>query len=94
MDRIAKFNTGGCHLFGHFVQSRIIEIEDLETLQQYVNRQPLEISVDQPGQYIVKYKNNVLGYGVADGGRLKSQFPKGDWPFEVIVAEKDVSEDE
>ena len=88
MDRVGKFNTGGCHMFGHYAQDKVITIEDLETLQKFVNREPLEIPVDVPGQYIVKYKNNVLGYGVADKGRLKSQFPKGDWPFEVIVKDK------
>jgi 16S rRNA (cytosine1407-C5)-methyltransferase len=85
MDRGAKLNTGGCHIFGQRAQSRIVEIADLQTLEKYLNRKPLEITVEKPGQYIVKYKNNILGYGVADDGRLKSQFPRGDWPFEVNI---------
>lgn len=84
MDYGGKLNTGGCHLFGPHAKRMIVELPDLETLEKFVNRGPLDIVVEATGQHIVKYKNCIIGYGVADGGRLKSQFPKGDWPFKLV----------
>jgi len=84
MDRSCKLNSGGVHLLGHYAQRMIVEIDDLATLHKYVNRETLDIPAELPGQYIVKYKGCVIGYGVADNGRLKSQFPKAGWPFDLI----------
>ena len=84
MDRSCKLNSGGVHLLGHYAQRMIVEIDDLATLHKYVNRETLDIPAELPGQYIVKYKGCVIGYGVADKGRLKSQFPKAGWPFDLI----------
>jgi NOL1/NOP2/sun family putative RNA methylase len=83
MDYGGKLNTGGCHLFGHLAQRMVVELPDLEVLNKFVNREPLDIPVEQNGQHIVKYKNIVIGYAIAENGRLKSQFPKGDWPFQL-----------
>ncbi|RMF60494.1 MAG: NOL1/NOP2/sun family putative RNA methylase [Calditrichaeota bacterium] len=77
----AKFNTAGSHIIGQHAQKNVIELTDLEVLEKFVNREPLDIGVDSTGQMIVKYKGLVIGYGVADKGKLKSQFPKGEWPF-------------
>ena len=84
MDHASKLNTNGCHLLGKHVKQMTLDLPDLPTLQQYVNREPLEIAVEERGQYLISYQNNILGYGVADKGQLKSQFPKGDWPFDVL----------
>lgn len=83
MDYGAKLNTGGCHLFGHLAGKRVVELPDLSTLEKFANRQPLDIFPQESGQYIVKYKNCMIGYGIVDEGRLKSQFPRGDWPFRL-----------
>ncbi|MCB0291693.1 MAG: hypothetical protein KDH97_15660, partial [Calditrichaeota bacterium] len=84
MDHASKLNTNGCHLLGKHVKQMTLDLPDLPTLQQYVNREPLEIAVEERGQYLITYQNNILGYGVADRGQLKSQFPKGDWPFDLL----------
>ncbi len=83
LDYGAKLNTGGCHIIGQHARKKVIALEDLKTVEQFVNRQPLDIPVDGKGQYIVTYHQLVLGYGLADKGRLKSQFPKGEWPFQL-----------
>ena len=90
MDRGCKLNSNGVQLLGQYANRMIVDIDDLATLDKYVNREPLDISVDLPGQYIVKYNGSVIGYGVADKGQLKSQFPKADWPFSL--AEPQISE--
>ncbi|MEZ4762100.1 MAG: hypothetical protein R3C26_02485 [Calditrichia bacterium] len=77
-------------LLGQYANRMIVDIDDLATPSINTNREPLDISVDLPGQYIVKYNGSVIGYGVADKGQLKSQFPKADWPFSL--AEPQISE--
>lgn len=84
MDRGAKFTTLGCHLLGHHAKRMTLEIADLSILERFVNREALDIPTDNKGQYIVKHGGLILGYGLADKGNLKSQFPKGDWPFQLI----------
>ena len=84
-DRGARFNTIGAHLFGQHAQNFVVNISDLETLEKYANRDKLDIPVNGRGQVIVKYKDLVIGYGYSDSGYLKSQFPKGDWEFKVVV---------
>ncbi len=79
----AKFNTPGCHLLGRHARQHVVEIDHLETLEKFVNREITNIPVDSSGQTIVKYNQLVIGYGVADRGRLKSQFPKGEWRFRL-----------
>jgi 16S rRNA (cytosine1407-C5)-methyltransferase len=84
MDYGGKLNTGGCHLFGHLAQRMVLELPDMETLNKFVNREALDIRMENNGQHIVKYKNIVIGYAIAENGQLKSQFPKGDWPFQLL----------
>jgi NOL1/NOP2/fmu family ribosome biogenesis protein len=62
----------------------VIDLPDLAELEKFVNREPMTIEVDYPGQYIVTYKGNAIGYGIADNGQLKSQFPKAEWPFSLV----------
>ncbi len=84
MDRGCKLNSGGAHLLGQHARRMIVDLPDLPTLEKFVNREPLDIPAVLPGQYIVQYNGCVIGYGVADHGRLKSQFPKGEWPFRLV----------
>lgn len=93
MDRGAKLTTEGCHLIGQHAQQHVIDIEDLPTLQRFVNREEVDIPVEGKGQIIVRYRGCVIGYGLADGGRLKSQFPKAEWPFRLVDPEQAASKD-
>lgn len=80
----AKFTTGGVHLFGEYARNNVIELSCLEELEKFVNREPLDIKANEKGQRIIKYKNCLIGYGLAIDGILKSQFPKGEWPFKLV----------
>lgn len=84
----AKLTTGGVHLLGSRVRQNVFEISGLEELERFVNREPTGIKLDGKGQVIVKYKDCIIGYGLADNGALKSQFPKGNWPFKLLTEPK------
>ncbi len=84
MDRGCKLNSGGVHLLGRYAKRMVIDLPDLAELEKFVNREPMTIEVNYPGQYIVTYKGNAIGYGIADNGQLKSQFPKAEWPFSLV----------
>jgi len=77
----AKLTTEGCHLWGVWAQKNTLQLLDPESLEKFVNREAISITVEQKGQIIIRYKNIVIGYGITDNGLLKSQFPKGEWPF-------------
>ncbi len=81
MDRGAKFSTEGCHLFGAMAKQMVVELPDLESLERFVNRETLDLTVKGRGQVIVKYRNCPIGYGICEGERLRSSFPKAEWPF-------------
>lgn len=81
MTQAAKFTTEGTHLFGNSIRDNIIELSDLETLGDFVNRRDLKISTGSKFQIIVKYNGLTIGYGLGDNGKFKSQFPKAEWPF-------------
>ncbi|MBN2364830.1 MAG: NOL1/NOP2/sun family putative RNA methylase [Calditrichaeota bacterium] len=83
MTQIGKLTTEGVHLFGKFSARNRIDLNSVKELEEFVNRNPLSISDDLRGQIIVSYKNLLIGYGLTDGGNLKSQFPKAEWPFKL-----------
>nr|NIW79061.1 hypothetical protein [Calditrichia bacterium] len=87
MTQAAKLNTTGAQILGEFVQKHLVELDDLKTLEKFINRDGLDILVDNSGQFVVKYKECGIGYGIAENGRLKSQFPKAEWPFELSESE-------
>lgn len=85
MTQGAKFTTGGVHLLGEHARQNVVELQHLEDLERYVNREPMDLTVEGRGQIVVKYKDCIIGYGLADAGVLKSQFPKGQWLFEFVA---------
>ncbi|NIW78504.1 MAG: NOL1/NOP2/sun family putative RNA methylase, partial [Calditrichae bacterium] len=62
MTQGAKFTTGGVHLLGYEAKQNIIELNFLEELERFVNREPTKIAVSGKGQIIVTYKNCIIGY--------------------------------
>ncbi|HQV30651.1 MAG TPA: hypothetical protein PKV71_02200, partial [Calditrichia bacterium] len=84
LDRVVKLNSGGTHLLGPYAKRSVVELPDLESLQKYVNREELDLDLAHPGQHIIRYKGMTMGYGILDKGKFKSQFPKGEWPFELV----------
>lgn len=88
MTQGAKFTTGGVHLFGYQARANIVELPGLEELEKFVNREAMDISSEGKGQIIVKYNDCIIGYALADKGMLKSQFPKGQWPFKLLAERK------
>ncbi len=84
MRQIGKLTTEGVHLFGEFARKNVLELADLKAVEQFVNRQPLELNGDFHTQVMVQYKGLSIGYGLAEEGRLKSQFPKAEWPFRLL----------
>jgi NOL1/NOP2/sun family putative RNA methylase len=81
MDYIGKFTTEGTHLFGDFAGKNVVFLEDGSRAGKYVNREVLDITCEGQHQQLVKFKNMTLGYGLAEGEKLKSQFPKAGWLF-------------
>lgn len=87
LTQAAKLTTEGTHLFGEFAVSNVLEIPDFSLLHKFVNRQDLELTIEGNGQVIVKWKGIPVGYGLADERRLRSQFPKAGWPFQLLSHE-------
>ncbi len=87
MNQGAKFTTEGAQLMGAGATKMVVELPDLPTLERFVNRETVDILVEGKGQVLVKFNGLVIGYGLAEGGRLKSQFPKAEWPFQVVPRE-------
>jgi len=85
MNQGAKFTTEGAQLMGHHATRMIVELPDLKTLEQFVNRAAVDVAVSGKGQVLVSYNGLVIGYGLADNGHLKSQFPKAEWPFQLVL---------
>ncbi len=88
MTHTAKLTTEGSHLLGSHAIKSYVDLPDLETLEKFVNREVLQTDEDGHFQTLVRYKNITIGYGLSDQGKLKSQFPKGDWPFRIIYEDK------
>ncbi|MGH1364500.1 MAG: NOL1/NOP2/sun family putative RNA methylase [Calditrichia bacterium] len=93
MDRGMKLSTEGCHLLGDLVEKAIIDLPDLATVEQFVNRHPIDTETEGRGQVLIRYNKCVIGYGIYEGTTIKSQFPKGDWQFSVTPKEDLPSED-
>ena len=83
LTQAAKLTTEGTHLFGEFATSNVLEISDPGLLQKFVNREEVELTIGGNGQVMVIWEGIPIGYGLADDGRLKSQFPKAGWPFQL-----------
>ena len=86
MSQGAKFTTEGAQLLGNRARKMVLDVPDLETLEAFVNRAEVPLTVEGKGQVLVRYRGLIMGYGIADEGRLKSQFPKSEWPFRLMPA--------
>lgn len=84
----AKLTTEGCHLWGMQARRMSIQLPDLATVEKFVNRGVLDVTAPGKGQAVVRYKNLILGYGTIESGKLKSQFPRADWPFSLTDVRK------
>ncbi len=83
LTHIGKLTTEGVHLFGANAQGNTIELNNPDDLENFVNRLELSAPDGVNGQVMVTYKGLLIGYGLADGRKLKSQFPKAEWPFKI-----------
>jgi NOL1/NOP2/sun family putative RNA methylase len=84
MTQAAKFSTEGAQLFGIAAGKNILDIPDLTTLENFVNRGDMNIETEGNFQMLVKHRDLIIGYGLADNGKFKSQFPKAEWPFRLV----------
>ncbi len=84
LKQAAKLTTGGAHLLGPYATRQVVDLPDLASVQGFVNRQPLNLTVEGRGQVLVRYRGSMIGYGLVEAGRLKSQFPKAEWPFHLV----------
>ena len=87
MSQGAKFTTEGAQLLGHHATKMVVDLPDFATLEKFVNREALDVPVAGKGQVLVRYNGLIIGYGLADNGQLKSQFPKAEWPFRLTAVE-------
>jgi NOL1/NOP2/sun family putative RNA methylase len=83
MTHIGKLTTEGIHLFGTEVSKNFIHLETLPDLENFVNRLPLNNGSSCTNQVAVKFQELPIGYGLVEENRIKSQFPKVEWPFQI-----------
>ena len=74
--------TEGAHLFGHLATDNTIELNDLEEMERYVNRESITIPIGDRFQVLVRYSGAAIGHGLSRSGRLLSRFPRTGWRFE------------
>ena len=86
MSHAGRLTTEGTHFLGNNCTQNIIELPDLISLEKFVNRQELDLPCEGQAQQIVRYQGITMGYGLSDKGKLKSQFPKAEWPFCLSVS--------
>lgn len=84
-----ELTTEGVQFFGERMSRNILEIEDLKTLERFVNREKPQPPCPGSGQVAVRYRGLTFGYGMAARGFLKSRFPKGPWPIRLLPQEKE-----
>ena len=81
MTQIGKLTTEGIHFFGNLLQKNRVELENLSQLEDFVNRRSLEVQCEGKNQLAFSYRAIPIGYGLEEQGKIKSQFPKAEWPF-------------
>jgi NOL1/NOP2/sun family putative RNA methylase len=84
LTQTAKFTTEGAQLFGTVAKKNVLDFPDLPTLENFVNRKDLNMQTDANFQIMVKHQELIIGYGLAENGKFKSQFPKAEWPFRLV----------
>ena len=84
MTHIAKLTTEGVQLLGNDMIENILTLDDLAQLQLFVNREVMNIQSAGKLQTVLAYRDLIIGYGLIDNGKLKSQFPKAEWPFTLM----------
>ena len=83
MTHIGKLTTEGIHLLGPHIRDHREDVEDIAMIEDFVNRRDLPLEIEGRNQIAVYYRQLPIGYGLALEGRLKSQFPKAEWPFKL-----------
>ena len=83
LTQIGKLTTEGIHLFGKLIKKNQINLDHLGQLEDVVNRRNLNLPVQGKNQQAFFYRNIPIGYGLAEDGKIKSQFPKAEWPFNL-----------
>jgi len=78
----ALLTTEGAHLFGHLATSRLLHLPDLQSLEKYLNRDPLPSPLANSRQVLVCFENAAIGHALSQDGRLLSRFPRAAWRFE------------
>jgi hypothetical protein len=81
MTHIAKLTTEGVHFLGDHISANKLNLQNLSQLEAFVNRNTMDIFSPGNLQTALFYRDIAIGYGLTDDGKLKSQFPKAEWPF-------------
>lgn len=83
LTQIGKLTTEGVHFFGNHIKKNRVDLEDLLQVEDFVNRHHLQIPMAGDNQLAFYYKEIPIGYGLAEDNKVKSQFPKAEWPFHL-----------
>jgi NOL1/NOP2/sun family putative RNA methylase len=84
LTQAAKLTTEGAQLFGTAAGKNVLDLPDLPTLENFVNRKDINMQTDANFQVMIKHRELIIGYGLAENGKFKSQFPKAEWPFRLV----------
>jgi 16S rRNA (cytosine1407-C5)-methyltransferase len=82
--------TEGAHLLGHLATRNTVELNNLEELERYVNRESITIPLGDRFQVLVRYLDAAIGHGLSQSGRLLSRFPRTGWRFELQGRQKNL----
>jgi 16S rRNA (cytosine1407-C5)-methyltransferase len=69
------FHSQAAQILQKFITKNIYSLEGLDEFKKYIEGGTIKIDIP-PGQYVVKYKNYILGTAVSTREGLKSRFPR------------------
>jgi 16S rRNA (cytosine1407-C5)-methyltransferase len=70
------FHTNAAQIFEPYITRNIYRVKDKEELRIYLAGQVINNNTLEPGQYVIKYNDYVLGTAVVSTGGIKSRFPR------------------
>ncbi len=78
-------HTQASQVLQHTINKKIFFIENLDDLKTYLDGGTIKDKNIEPGQCVVKYKNEILGTAIATAQGIKSRFPRSKRTQEIFI---------
>jgi 16S rRNA (cytosine1407-C5)-methyltransferase len=82
---ITVLHTQAAQILNNKIKKNIYDIESPDELETYLNGGVIKKEINHKGQYVVKYKNLILGTAVITAQGIKSRFPRAKRTQEILI---------